>query len=179
MNGAVPAWRSSFPRYLLLAYAGLLFVLLASASHGKANPAQVPAKPKPAQRTTLAEANEILRQHPELSAGLTAPNNMKIYVTKAIWGGFAIRFEGPNGLVGTGTVIGPPKVIADENLILAIASDIVDMLKKLGSAIGGGGGGSCAGNAGSGSVQITINGDITAPINVNVCQQGSGGGQPQ
>jgi hypothetical protein len=113
-------------------------------------------------RTSLKEAREILESHPELTKGVTA-HHMTIRVREPIEGGVIVTYRGESGLNGEATVIGPPAVIADTNVLIGLARAIVEAVEK--TLGGGGGGGGCATINATNSVVI---------INGNVCS-GSGG----
>jgi hypothetical protein len=114
--------------------------------------APVYGQPRPtARRATLAQAQELLAKHPELKAGFKSPGNATIQVVRAIPGGFAVQFHDDGGSHGQVTVVGPPSVIADADLLSKAIELAIEIGKKLLGSGGGGGGGNGGGSNGGGS----------------------------
>jgi hypothetical protein len=117
-------------------------------------------------QTSLKEAREILESHPVLTKGFTA-HHVTIRVREPIEGGVSITFRGESGFYGDGTVIGPPTVIADANVLGGLASGLYNAGKSIVEAVehalGGGG------DHGEECVVIYATGPGNTVINFTVC----------
>ena len=130
-------------------------------------------------RLTLAQAQELLKAHPELLAGFQTPQGVSVAVTEAVSGGFVFRYHGRNGYTGDMTIAGPATVIVDKGWLGGLFDSVIDVVWKLidGDKSGGGGNngngngngsGNGNGNGNTGGCTIVVNGANYGDIHCTV-----------
>ena len=122
---------------------GAMTVICAVSLFGQ-TPGPAPARP------TLAEAQALLKAHPELQAGFKTPELASVTVAEAISGGFVFRHQSLTGYTGETTIVGPTTVIADKGRLGELIDKITLIL-----------GGTLNGNKGCITININAGGTIT------------------
>jgi len=107
-------------------------------------------------RPTLAEAEALLKAHPELQAGFKTPELASVTVTEAISGGFVFRHQSPSGYSGETTIVGPTTVIVDTGLLGKLIDKIVSIIILDGRPLGNKGCVSININAGTSTVETVV-----------------------
>jgi hypothetical protein len=126
------------------------FTVMSAVSLFAQAPAAAPVRP------TLAEAQALLKAHPDLQAGFKTAELASVTVAEAISGGFVFRYQSLTGYTGVTTIVGPTTVIVDKGWLGGLFDKLVSVAKEfLGGAVEGTGGGT---NNNNGCVNINVNG---------------------
>ena len=108
------------------------------------------------KRATSTQIDAILAKNPDLSSGLTMPDNAKVKVRKKVPGGIMFDVASPTGATGTITVLPPPTATPLD------AKSVIVKLIKIGLELwGGGGDGGGGGGGGGGKSTCTTTGSAT------------------
>ena len=120
------------------------FTVMSAVSLFAQAPAAAPVRP------TLAEAQALLKAHPDLQAGFKTAELASVTVAEAISGGFVFRHQSLTGYTGETTIVGPTTVIADKGRLGELIDKITLIL-----------GGTLNGNKGCITININAGGTIT------------------